>query len=58
MLAKEKLINSIENMPDKFSLEEVIERIVSFKKLKSVLNKATMEKFIQQRRRERNLKNG
>lgn len=27
MLTKEKLIKLIENMPDKFSIEEVIERI-------------------------------
>jgi hypothetical protein len=32
MLTKEKIIKSIENMPDKFSIEEVIERIVILQK--------------------------
>jgi hypothetical protein len=32
MLKKEKIIKSIENMPDKFSIEEVIERIVLLQK--------------------------
>ena len=33
MLTKEKIIKSIENMPDKFSIEEVIERIVLLQKI-------------------------
>ena len=33
MLKKEKIIKSIENMPDKFSIEEVIERIVLLQKI-------------------------
>ncbi len=33
MLTKEKIIKSIENMPDKFSIEEVIERIVILQKI-------------------------
>ncbi len=32
MLKKEKIIKSIENMPDKFSIEDVIERIVILQK--------------------------
>jgi hypothetical protein len=32
MLTKEKIIKSIENMSDKFSIEEVIERIVLLQK--------------------------
>jgi hypothetical protein len=33
MLTKEKIIKSIENMPDKFSIEEVIERLVILQKI-------------------------
>ncbi len=33
MLTKEKIIKSIENMPDKFSIEEVSERIVLLQKI-------------------------
>jgi hypothetical protein len=33
MLTKEKIIKLIENMPDKFSIEEVIERIVLLQKI-------------------------
>ena len=33
MLTKEKIIKSIENMPDKFSIEEVIERLVLLQKI-------------------------
>jgi len=33
MLTKQKIIKSIENMPDKFSIDEVIERIVLLQKI-------------------------
>ena len=33
MLTKEKIIKLIENMPEKFSIEEVIERIVLLQKI-------------------------
>ena len=33
MLTKEKIIKLIENMPEKFSIEEVIERIVLLPKI-------------------------
>ena len=33
MLTKEKIIKLVENMPEKFSIEEVIERIVLLQKI-------------------------
>lgn len=33
MLTKEKIIKLVENMPEKFSIEEIIERIVLLQKI-------------------------
>ena len=43
MLTKEKIIKSIENMPDKFSIEEVIERLVLLQKIEIGLEQSDNE---------------
>lgn len=46
MLTKQKLIKTISGLPDTFSLEEVIDRIVLLQKIEIGIEQAVSEQFI------------
>lgn len=56
MLTKEKLFSSLENLPDKFSAEEVIDRIILLQKIENGYVQSETGKGIPTKMLKRNVK--
>jgi len=48
MLTKEKILNTLENMPDQFSLEVLLEKLILLEKIEIGLQQAESEQVYSQ----------